>query len=336
MQKIKCKITSKSILFSVIIILIFSFSAGNSFAGTNAGTAGAFLRMGLGARDLAMGDVGVAIPGNGYGIYYNPASLPYLEKRTALTTYTYLALDRQLNFVGFASPLHPPAAQPGKKLSAGVGVGWISAGTGDLVGRNNSGGITGEFDYFDNAFYFAFALRLADRVSVGFAPKILYSYFPDLTENESLTTSRLGFDAGILVNPVDRLYVGVQVRNVNAQNRWDTSTIYGSDGTTTTEKFPQIYRFGASYIFDFGLLATAELETSDYEDNQIHAGLEYTYLELVPYAFSLRAGYDDSDLAFGFGAGFDVWKVRGQLDYAYQIQDVPPFDSQVISFAVSF
>jgi len=78
-------------------------------AGSNAGMAGAFLRMGLGARALALGDVGVAIPGDGYGLYYNPATLPYLKERALLTTYTYLALDRHLNFVGFALPLHPPS-----------------------------------------------------------------------------------------------------------------------------------------------------------------------------------------------------------------------------------
>ncbi len=333
MENLKSKIF---ILISTICFVVVSLYPITAVAGTNAGTAGAFLRMGLGARDLAMGDVGVAIPGNGYGIYYNPASLPYLEERTVLTTYNYLALDRQLNFIGFASPLHPPSAQMGKTLSAGVGVGWISAGAGDLIGRSNSGAITGEFRYADNAFYFSFALRLADRVSVGFSPKLLYSYFPDLTENESLSSSRLGFDAGIMANPIGRLYVGAQVRNINAQNRWDTSTIFGNNGTTSTEKFPQIYRFGASYLWDFNLLVTAEMESSDYEDNQLHFGAEYTYIDFDPYVFSLRGGYDDKDLAFGFGVGFDVWKLRGQLDYAYQIQDVPPFDSQVISFGVSF
>jgi hypothetical protein len=320
-----------SLLVALLVMLTHSASAGS-----NAGTAGAFLRMGLGARALSMGDVGVALPGNPYGIYYNPASLPYLTERTVLTTYNYLSLDRHFNFVGFASPLKPPSAEPGKVLSAGVGVGWINAGPGTLEGRDTDGNYIGDFDYADNAFYFSFALRLTNIVSVGFSPVVVYGSFPDLSDDESLYSTRLGFDAGILVNPYDRLYLGAQARHINAQYRWDTGTIWDESGTTRTDKFPRIYRFGASYDFDFGLLVTGEFETSDEEDNQIHTGLEYTYSIFDPYIFNFRAGYDDQDLAFGIGFGFDVWKVRGQLDYAYQIQDVPPFDSQVISFAVSF
>lgn len=305
-------------------------------ASSNAGMAGAFLRMGLGARALAMGDVGVAVPGDGYGMYYNPASLPYLTERSLLTTYTYLSLDRHLNFIGYAMPLHPPAKGTSNPLSAGLGVGWISAGTNDIDGRDMDGNHIGYFKNSENAFYFAFALRLSNQVAIGFAPKILYNGFPDLTEDETLSSARLGFDAGILVNPINRLYLGAQARHINAQYRWDTTTIWGDDGTTTTDEFPSLYRFGASYLFDFGLMLAGELETGDQDDNQVHVGAEYTYLDMKPYSFILRAGYDDQDLALGFGFGFMVLQLRGQLDYAYQIQNVPPYDSQVISFSVNF
>ncbi len=322
-----------TLVSAAILIGVHAPAAG---AGSNAGMAGAFLRMGLGARALALGDLGVAIPGDGYGLYYNPASLPYLKERSLLTTYTYLSLDRHLNFVGFALPLHPPSKQSGNPLSAGLAVGWISAGTNEIDARDSDGNHIGLFENSENAFYFAFALRLADRISIGFAPKILYNSFPELTADETLNSARLGFDAGILVNPVNRLYLGAQARHINAQYRWDTTTIWGDDGTTITDEFPGIYRIGASYFFDFGLMLAGELETGDQDDNQIHVGAEYTYLDLNPYSFSLRAGYDDQDLALGFGFGFLVWQLRGQLDYAYQIQDVPPYDSQVISFSVNF
>lgn len=333
------KLFNSNIAKMVVVLSVtalFSSIAPSAQASGNAGMAGAFLRMGLGARALALGDVGVAIPGDGYGMYYNPASLPYLTERSLLTSYTYLSLDRHLNFVGFAMPLHPPAKGSGNPLSAGLGVGWISAGTNDIDGRDTDGNHIGYFNNSENAFYFAFALRLSDRVTLGFAPKILYNSFPDLTEDETLSSARLGFDAGILVNPINRLYLGAQARHINAQYRWDTTTIWGDDGTTTTDKFPSLYRFGASYIFDFGLMLTSEIETGDQDETQLHVGAEYTYLELNPYSFSLRGGYDDQDLALGFGFSFVVWQLRGQLDYAYQIQDVPPYDSQVISFAVNF
>ncbi|MBU0518580.1 hypothetical protein KJ564_06550 [bacterium] len=323
-------------LTTALIAVIFIAGVAITQAGTNAGTAGAFLRMGLGARALSMGDVGVAIPGDGFGIYYNPASLPYLTEKTLLTTYNYLSLDRHLNFIGFASPLRPPAAQKGENLNAGVGVGWISAGPGDMEGRDTDGNPIGSFNFSENAFYVSFALRLHNRVAIGISPVILYGSFPDLSDDASLYSTRLGFDAGVMINPWRSLYLGAQARHINAQYRWDTGTIWEENGTTTTDKFPRIYRFGASYLFDIGLLLAGEMETSNENDNEIHAGAEYLIAQMDPYIFKVRAGYDDEDLAFGLGFGFEVWKLRSQLDYAYQIQDVPPFDSQVISFSVSF
>ena len=295
--------------------------------------------MGLGARDLAMGDVGTAVPGNPYGIYYNPASLPFLQKKTALATYNYLSLDRRFHFIGFASPLHPPAGHEGEKLSAGVGVGWINANSGDIDGRDRDGYPIGTFSNSENAFYFSFALRLMDYLSVGLTPVILYNSFPDLSQGESLSSTRLGFDAGILVNPYPNLFLGAQARHINAQYRWDTSTLWGQDGTTIVNKFPQIYRIGAAYCLESvlpGLMIAGDFETSDQEDQQFHIGVEWVVHSFEPYLFAFRAGYDDQNPAFGLGFGFSIWKLAGQLDYVYQIQEIPPWDTQVISFAVSF
>jgi hypothetical protein len=299
--------------------------------------AGAFLRMGLGARALGMGDVGVALPGNSYGIYYNAASLPYLQKMTFMASYSQLALGRKQNFIGFAAPLRPKVAGgSGEALTAGLGVGWINAGAGKMQGYDNDGNTTGDFSQTENAFYFSFALRLADRVALGFSPAILYNSFPDLTENEALSASGLGFDAGALVNPWSTLFLGVQARHINAQYRWDTSTLLGQSGTVTEDQFPRIYRFGASYQFPFGLLVAGDYETSDQQDNGIHLGGEYALQNLSPYSLNLRAGYDDADYAFGVGFGYDLKQINLQFDYAYQIQSVPPWNTQLVSFAVNF
>jgi hypothetical protein len=255
---------------------------------------------------------------------------------TLLTSYSFLPLDRQLNFVGFAAPLHPLAGRPGEVLNAGVGVGWIGANSGDIDGRDNDGNPIGTFSNSENAFYFSFGLRLSPMVSVGFSPVIFYNSFPDLSQDESLKSTRVGFDAGVMVHPNPRLHLGAQARHINAQYRWDTSTLYGDNGTTQTDKFPRIYRFGAAYDLDIGLMLAGDFETSDQQDHQLHLGAEYTFSGYEPYAFALRAGYDDQDLAFGLGIEFALWKLRGQLDYAYQIQDIPLYDAQVISFAVSF
>jgi hypothetical protein len=326
----------KCILLTIVSGLLWISISGIASAGSNAGMAGAFLRMGLGARNLAMGDVGVSIPGNGYGIYYNAASLPFMLQSALLTSYSYLALDRRFNFIGAATPLRPTAKGSAQALHAGLGIGWINASPGEIDGRDRDGNPIGTFNYSDNAFYFAFGLRLSKYLAIGIAPTVLYSSFPNLTSDETLKSARLGFDAGIMANPYRTLFLGVQARHINAQYRWDTTTLWGEEGTIVVDKLPRVYRLGASYLFGFGLMLAGDFETSDQTDNQLHLGGEYLFQNTGVYQFSLRAGYDDQNYAMGLGFGFPVWKLQGQLDYAYQILDVPPFDSQIISLAIGW
>ncbi|MFH1862668.1 MAG: hypothetical protein ABH878_07635 [bacterium] len=325
----------RSATFTILIGLTICLSSAVQ-AGSNAGMAGAFLRMGLGARALGMGDVGVAIPGDGFGIFYNPAALPHLQHKTFMASYSYLSLERRYHFIGFAAPLHPPAGQAGEQLQAGLGIGWINAGPGTLEGRDSDGNPAGTFENSENAFYVSFGLRITNQVAIGISPKVLYNTFPDISGGESLYSTRLGFDAGLLINPWRTLYLGVQARHINAQYRWDTSTLWGDEGTVQTDKFPRIYRIGASYNLPFGLLLAGEYETSDQEAQELHWGGEYTLAASDQFRILTRAGYDDGDYALGLGFGFSYWSLTGQLDYVYQIQEIPPFDSQVISLSVQF
>ena len=91
----------KKIFIIIISIFLISFNA-YSKVGSNAGYAGSFMRMGLGARALGMGNTGVACSNNGFASYYNPAALPYLPGRHLSLTYYFLSLDREFHYAGFA------------------------------------------------------------------------------------------------------------------------------------------------------------------------------------------------------------------------------------------
>ncbi|RMG21082.1 MAG: hypothetical protein D6732_27655, partial [Methanobacteriota archaeon] len=66
----------------------------------NGSFAGAFLRIGLGARALAMGNAQVASANTGYGLYYNPAALPNVVNKRFSASYSNMSLDRKFNFIG--------------------------------------------------------------------------------------------------------------------------------------------------------------------------------------------------------------------------------------------
>ena len=55
------------------MLVLFIGLTSQIYAGGNGGYAGAYLRLGLGARGMAMGNAQVASADQGFGFYYNPA-----------------------------------------------------------------------------------------------------------------------------------------------------------------------------------------------------------------------------------------------------------------------
>ena len=64
--------------------------------------AGAFMRMGLGARANAMGNAYTGVAEGTVAAYYNPAGIPFLETRQVMLSYRFLSLDRNFNYIGFS------------------------------------------------------------------------------------------------------------------------------------------------------------------------------------------------------------------------------------------
>lgn len=299
----------------------------SAFAKTNGGYTGAFLRMGLGAEAIAQGDAFTARADNGFAGYYNPAGLAFVKKRTLATSYSKLALDRSFHYVGLTFPLKP---------SAGVSVGWINAGVSNIDGRDFDGNHYGTLGFYQNAFTFAFANRFSEYVAVGVGCKVLYALFPEmLDDDKALKSTGVGFDAGIMVKPVDMIRVGVQVRDINGKFNWDTSE-YWSKGISKTDDFPRIYKLGVAAFPNENLAVEYDLETSAKEAVAHHFGTEYKAFIKQNHEFALRAGYDDGNMTFGFGYQFPVKRAASRLDLAYVMEEISPEDTIIISWSLLF
>jgi len=170
----------------ILTLTFFIASALNSdisFTQQRGGYAGSFLRLGLGARAMALGGAFVGLTNDGYAGFYNPAGLPNLTEREATLSYRSLSLDRSFTYVGFSVPLPP---------SAGLAVGWIHAGVDGIDGRDFAGNHTKFFDDSQNGFIFGFGLRPHDRVSIGIGGTILRENLLDIT------STGFGFNLGVL------------------------------------------------------------------------------------------------------------------------------------------
>jgi len=318
------------IIYCVITIISLGLTTFLSAEG-DAGYAGAFLRMGLGARPKALGNAFTAVVSGTYAGYYNPGAIPRTEYSELAFNYSVLALDRRFNHIGLSIPLRPKA-KAGEKagFQAGLHLSWIHAGVDNIDGRDSNGKHIGTFSHSENAFIFGFALQPHSIISVGLTAKVLYSRFPGVTkEDEALTSKGLGFDLGILVTPLPGLSAGVAIKELRSKYTWNTESVW-ERGTSTYDHFPTIFRAGIAYkTLSDNLLFSADFEKNEKQSAKVHVGVEYSIMN----ALSLRGGMNHNEPAFGFGYLFKVWKLDSILDYAYIYDEIAPTGEHVISWA---
>ncbi len=210
--------------------------------------AGAFARIGFGARGIGMGGGLVADVFSRTSPYYNPALAPLGGRQHVDAAAGFLSLDRELQHVQFAFTLPP---------RAGAAIGVIRAGVSDIDGRDASGYPTGELSVEETAVFTAFGVRLSDAVSGGFG---LRFYRADLFDGVDAPVT-IGLSLGLAARVSERLAFGLAVDDLLAAYRYDTAEAFGAGGSQTTDRFPVRFRFGAAYELGGGRgLITAEVE----------------------------------------------------------------------------
>ncbi len=282
------------------------------------GIAGAFLRMGIGARAKAMGGAYTALAKNVEASYYNPAGLPFLEHKEVMASFNILSLDRQFSFIGFGVPIHPKIKDgAGKMLDGGFSLAWIRAGVGNIDGRDSDGRETGSLSNSENAFIFSFALKPVNIFSVGLSVKVIWNRFPGVGSNgETVSANGVGFDLGALVQPNQWVTVGISVRDINSKYTWNTGKLYGETGSEVINRFPKIVRTGVAFRvpkiqqFTFAI----DFEDSKKLDSRLRFGVEGIFKQ----GFVLRGGLDDDGtISAGGGYHFNIFGKMSQLNYAF-------------------
>lgn len=232
---------TKRIVIAVLLIV--------STAEVHAQSAGAFARMGISARGIAMGNALVADASGEASPYYNPALAPFIDRQRIEASAAFMSLDRELQFLQFATPLRP---------RAGIAVGVIHGGVSDIDGRDGSGYHTETFSTDEYALFVAFGVRMSGRVTAGLG----FQFFrADLFEALTPVNS-IGLDLGVSVQATEALRLGLAVDDLLARYSWDTSDLLGSAGRTTSDRFPVRLRLGGTYRLMGGqVLVTGEYES---------------------------------------------------------------------------
>lgn len=313
-----------------ILMGLCVFAASSGQAAEHRVWAGDFLRMGTGARALAMGNAYTAVGGDVYSTYYNPAGLALLEGRQFAVTHRYLSMDRHFTHAAFAKRIGP---------DADFGFSWIGAGTGGIEGRDLNGNRTGNIEDSRNSLGVTFSKMITPKVSAGVNAKI------SLWKLGGEDAKAVGFDAGVMYNPTETLGFAVVLRDINSRFTWNSDLwsdmLSGMDGESVEkeDELPLYWTTGIAW-HPLGERLLVSFATESVEDNPM--GYDLGAAWECNDVFTVRGGVSNWSPADGLdygalGAGFGL-RVTGSiiLDYAYVTDMMEDDRTHVISLNLEY
>lgn len=297
------------------------FTLGEQRAGTASGT---FLRIGLGARAVGMGESFVAVANDPSAIYWNPAGLASIQRQEVALSHIEWVADIRFEHVAWVLPV--------RKLGGSMGFqfGMLSTEI-DETSELQPFGTGRTFVYSDMVAGVSYARRWTDKLLVGFGAKYVREDLGKDVGNP--TTSGALFDIGsIYYLGLGSVRVATTISNfapeLKPSGHFQSPGLDGVAGTSDDEMrtydgfdAPTVFRYGIAFepIENAKQRLTTSLEANQPADNSqvVKAGLEWTWVGRL----ALRTGYNfNADaLKFSAGAGLNVelgtWKAT--VDYAY-------------------
>lgn len=282
----------------IIIFLLFSLPimADNSDIHENAGTrALTFLKIGVGAKAIGMGEAQVAATDDLYASFWNPAGLINLKRPQLALMHNEWIAEINQEFVGMAFPV-------GKSNTVGFSTNFLSFG--DIQGRDQNGDLTEIFRPYDIAMILSYARGVGQSLALGVNVK----YIREQISNEN--GSGIAFDFGgmyALTNiPVS---FGINAQNVGPRVKYVEDSF----------QLPFVLRIGTAYRFfeDNAILTMDFIRPTD-NDNAIALGLGYTIANILQIrsGYKYQLGGNDLGAISGLTGGFGLSILRFQIDYA--------------------
>jgi hypothetical protein len=308
----------------LLVLTAAMIPAGAAWAETgDGGQPGPFLKMGFGARPLAMGGAFVAVADDGTGGFYNPAGLTQLTKRTFGAFYRNMTLDRRLTYVTYCQPILEEAA---------LSLAWVNAGVADVMGRDADGNPTEEISNYQNAVELFLGRKIVEQLSVG----VSVGYIQYNLAN--INSYGVGFGFSGLGRPIPQLRLGLAVQNLAMKYSWTSGDYWkGVDpeilGSSVEEEFPINVKLGASYLLlKDRILLSSEIEKDEKQEARLHLGAEGWALKNL----AGRIGYDQGSFTFGLGLRQEVRSAILGLDYAFVGSRVGDDPDHLISVQFEF
>ncbi len=299
----------KSYIIIVVIILMISGSENLAqldygFDFSKSGTAGLqFLKIGIGAKETAMGEAVASLVNNANSVFWNPSGIAFIENyEVSLSHNSWLASSKH-NSAVFAFPLMSfvfavsAATLQIKEFEETTAL--MPDGTGRMVSAG------------DYVFGLAAARRFTDRLSIGLQVKYVHEKLDDYSINNVL------FDVGAVYATGFRdLTLGFSLQH------------FGPDMRLLNQDFrtPLLFRLSASDKLmineDFVLTGAAELVHPTDNNEWVNIGVELQLLKYVALRGGHRINVDEGKWSFGLGITPPIFGgISTRFDYAFVLSE---------------
>jgi opacity protein-like surface antigen len=341
------------------LALVLSFGMAGASLGTitKVGTSGAqFLKIGVGARALGMGEAFSAVANDASALYWNPAGIAQLKRPEIVFNHTKWVGDISEEYLGYTHPL-------GSTGTLGVQMTMLTMGSMQItrvddpnsIQREDEGEGLPKFSANDIAAGFTYARNFTDKFSLGISMKYIREVIWEMSSNG------MGFDVGTLYltgwksvrvgmalanfGP-DMKFAGRNLDELLYQSNWPPSYT-AQTYTLKTTPYPMPLRFRVGVAFEpinkkpHRLTLATDLSHPNDGTEKFDVGAEYTWNNLASlrmgYKFDQDARYSTSFTTadgvvhsmkanksamdnFSAGAGLNhkfMGKMTAKLDYAY-------------------
>lgn len=306
----------------VLVLVLFSISFAQSDPGS-------FARIGLNAEGMSLGNSISALTSGNVYTYYNPALASFQNDRSVSVSVALLSLDRQLNVLTYTQ---------GLKTGAGLSAGIINGTVSSIDGRDGNGAHTSDLSTSENLFFFSFSNEFVEGFSLGLSLKLYY-----YSLYTGISSTAIGFDLGGLYKVNDLLSFALVATDIGEEYHWDSSSLYGTDGSDFRTPFPHIFKIGAAYrmpVLNSSISAEYDIATSS-SLRGIKAGLEIHPMDIISIRGGFTAGNQENvgtqvTPTFGFGAKVSFLDLAPEINYAYVAEPFTPSGIQTISLILGF
>lgn len=307
----------RTVIWAMVLPACLAFSSGALGSGFNkvGRTSFQFVKIGIGARQTALGEASAALVRDVNSLFWNPANIAGIQWAEA--SFSYARWFADMNY-----------------LSGAVGMRWEGVGVfglgisslryGDLqealaIGSRSDTRTGNTFTGNDIMFTGGFSHEFSEALSIGASVKYLQENL------YSSQASLFAFDVGTYYNTG---FKGIRF-GMSFQNFGKSVKFLELGDRTEGYEIPLLYRVavatdligGKDGFIDLGTdhrltLCLESVNSNDYGERW-HVGGEYVFNDFLSFRGGYRINYEEGNLSFGVGLAQTIAGRTVRLDYSY-------------------